>query len=353
MIMIDWLSSTIQTPDTVYTGTRCTNTRLERTPDGEIIKEYRIGQHITFDNDNEPSHSRNVYVHTPDAHTLRINGNPSKFLQGHNLFGSGDLIGLYFETGCLIRRSTGLFPSVDSFDSCGFGAPAFSRMDITRSYRFSTLAEAQEFIRYVAGTARTRHGAAKLYGSETAYFGQGSRRWSFKIYDKLSEYRKSTNRRELDDELMDWARGIVRFELCLRGQELKTINHGLRLRATVHYDDIWQSYFNRIQFNENAAMTTENIIQNYDSLSDTQKGFYLRWKNGEDLRQSLTKTTYYRVRQGILKAVGVDIATPPNATPTSDCKPVKTCLDASGWDPQPLEHRMIKPRDDLKKAYGF
>jgi II/X family phage/plasmid replication protein len=280
-----------------------------------------------------------------------MSGNPAKFLQGHNAFGSDDLMGMYLESGILLRRNVGLFPSIDSWDACSFSVPQFSRIDITRSYRFGSDAEKQDYIRFVAGTARTRHGAARLFGSETAYFGQNSRRWSFKIYDKLAEYQKNNKGRDLDDELMDWLRGVARFELCLRGQELTGINDSLRLRFfNMRLQDVWQMYFDRIDFNENTAMKT---IENYGSLTNTEIGVYLRWKNGEDLRHAMTKTTFYRLRQGIKKGLGVDISVPPAVAIADDKKALKTDLNASGWDPQPLEHRTYTPRQDVKDAYGF
>lgn len=349
MIMIDWIALSIRTPDQVYTNGRTTNIRMERSPEGEILKEYRIGQHV--DADNEPSSSRRFYVHTPDQQTLLMSGNPAKFLQGHNAFGSDDIFGLFLESGILVRRNVGLFPSPDSWDACQFSVPQFSRIDITRSYRFSSDAEKQDFIRFVAGTARTRHGAAKLYGTETAIFGEGSRRWSFKIYDKLAEYKKNNKGRQLDDELMDWLVGVARFELCLRTPELKDINLYFRLKQSrVDWDDIWKMYYDRIDFNENSA-----IKSNYDftKLTNAESKAFLQWQSGEDLRRILTRPTFYRLRNGIKNAVGVDIAVSPASTPIEEKKPAKIDLDASGWDPEPIEHKLFRPREEVKKNYGF
>ena len=348
MIMIDWLSSTTRTPDQVYTNEKTTNIRLERSPLGEIIKEYRIGMNVKAE--SEPSSSRNFYVHTPDPRTLLMSGNPAKFLQGHNAFGSDDLTGLYLESGNLLRQNAGLFPSPDSWDACQFLMPNFSRIDITRSYRFKSDAEKQDFIRYIAGTARTRHGASKLFGSETAYFGLGSRRWTFKIYDKLAEYRKNNKGQKIDDEIIDWLKGVARFELCLRSPELNVINQTVAKGGVISLQPIWEDYYNRIDFNENTSMKKN---EDYGKLNSAQIGTYLRWQNGDDLRKAMTKPTFYRQRQAIKKELGVDISVPPVSTSKETAKTVKSDLDASGWDPEPLEHKMFKPRDVIKDAYGF
>lgn len=77
----------------------------------------------------------------------------------------------------------------------------------------------------------------------------------------------------------------------------------------------------------------------------------MRWKNGEDLRHTLTHDTFYRHRRAVLASVGVDISTPPQVSEGK--KTSKIDSDASGWDPEPLEHRMVTPREELKREYGF
>ena len=350
MIMIDWISCTITTPDPVYTGNRTSNIGLELSPDGEITQRYFKSLLVNFD--DQPSSSRLVQVKTPDPYNLYFSGNPSKFLQNHNLFGSDDPVGLYLESGQRVRARCGLFPSPQSYDSCEFTAPKFSRLDITRSFRFSSCSDAQDYIRYVAGTARTRHGAAKLYGSETAQFGQGSRRWNFKIYDKHAELLKNHKGIYQDDELFEWSKGVIRLELCLRGMELHEINKTVALRGRIDFQTIWEHYFNRITFNENTAMTTTETIEGYEKLTNAEKGVFMRWKNGEDLRHTLTHDTFYRHRRAVLASVGVDISTPPQVSEGKK-KPLKIDSDASGWDPEPLEHRMVTPREELKREYGF
>lgn len=350
MIMIDWISCTITTPDPVYTGNRTSNIGLELSPDGEITQRFFKSLSVSFD--DQPSSSRLVQVKTPDPYNLYFSGNPSKFLQNHNLFGSDDPVGLYIESGQRVRSRCGLFPSPQSYDACEFTAPKFSRLDITRSFRFASGSDAQDYIRYVAGTARTRHGAAKLYGSETAQFGQGSRRWNFKIYDKHAEIKKNHKGIYQDEELFEWSKGVVRFELCLRGMELHKINETVALRGRIDFQTIWQYYFNRITFNENTAMTITKTIEGYEKLTNAEKGVYMRWKNGEDLRHTLTHDTFYRHRRAILASVGVDISTPPQVAEGMK-KPLKIDSSASGWDPEPLEHRMVTPREELKREYGF
>lgn len=358
-MMIDWLSATITAPSGLSVGYD-SGRNLKLNPHGEIIRETRSP--LAVKDDADPSSSRNFLVFTPDQRTLYLSGNPVKLIQGHNLFGSDDLNGLYLEAGVFIRRNAGLFPSPESYDSCEFTKPKYSRIDITRSYRFNTQTEVSEFIRYTAGTARSRHGAAVLHGSETAYFGKNSRRWSMKVYDKHSEFLKNSSAlcrnkftrgilrplMQEENDLIDWSKGIVRFELCLRGQELTVINKQILHNALPDWLSVWTSYYEKIQFNDNAAMTTDHTLLEA-TLKPSQKAVFELWRSGKDLRSIYPKPTFYRHRSAILAVLGVDIASPPSTD--SDSARSTTGLDPARFDPEPLESRLVEPRKELKEAY--
>lgn len=358
-MMIDWLSATITAPDELSVGYD-SGRNLKLNPHGEIIRETRTP--LSVKDETDPSSSRNFLVFTPDQRTLYLSGNPAKLLQGHNLFGSDDLNGLYLEAGVFIRRHAGLFPSPESYGACEFTKPRYSRIDITRSYRFDTQKEVSEFIRYTAGTARSRHGAAFLHDSETAYFGKNSRRWTMKVYDKHAEFLKNNSglsRTKFirgiqkafssdETDLIDWSKGIVRFELCLRNQELTAINKRIIQNEVPDWLSVWTSYYQKIQFNDNAAMTTDNTLLQA-TLKPTQKAVFELWRSGKDLRSIYPHNTFYRHRRAILAVLGVDIASPPSSDP--DAARSNSVLDPAKFDPEPLESRIVEPRKELKQAY--
>lgn len=350
-MQVDWLSAIVETPPQLWPGYESGRT-LKLSPAGEVI-ENRLTAHQVED---EESSSRNFRVWTPSPGSLYLSGNPVKLLQGHNLFGSMDLLGLYLESGHWVRQHAGLFPGPETWESCEFTSPRYSRIDITRSYRFATDAEALDYVRFVAGSAKSRHGAAKLYESGTAYLGQNSRRWSMKIYAKRQELihgMKGAARRIkasiIPDELLDWALGIVRFELTLRGPEIAKhcppgdIHEPAVLRA------LHQHYFDAIQFNENAAMSTRpDLIE--ETLPRYLQGTVAIWRTGRDLRSLLPHNTFYRHRREILGQCGIDIAVPP--TKASACLPaLPTALSPDGWDPEPIASRLVEPREGLKQQY--
>lgn len=352
-MQIDWLSATVETPRELWPGYESGRT-LKLSPHGDLI-ENRITAHQVEDQE-EASSSKNFRVWTPSPGSLYLSGNPVKLLQGHNLFGSMDLYGLFLEAGIFVRQYAGLFPGPQTWESCEFGTPRYSRIDITRSYRFATDAEALDYVRFVAGSAKSRHGAAKLYDSGTAYLGQSSRRWTMKIYAKRQELlhgmRGAARRVKsavFPDELLDWATGIVRFELTLRGPEIQKHCPPGDIHDASFLFTLWQSYFHAIQFNENAAMSTRpDLIE--ETLPRYLQGTVALWRTGRDLRSLLSKPTFYRHRSEILGQCGIDIAVPPTKA-AGGHSVAPAALSPDGWDPDPISSRLIEPRGDLKEQY--
>lgn len=360
-MQIDWLSAFVATPPELWPGYESGRT-IKLSPHGDVL-DNRVTAHQV--EDDEPSSSRNFRVWTPNPGQLYLSGNPVKLIQGHNLWGNLDLWGYYLEAGSWVRQHAGLFPGPSTWESCRFGSPRYTRIDITRSYRFRSDQEALDYIRHVVGHAKSRHGQAKLYGSGTAYFGQNSRRWTLKVYAKRQELEagiRGAARRirnlaakvlpvelGMSDELMDWATGVVRFELTIRALELQRYDPPLDLHDSQVLRGLWQAYFDTIQFNENAAMTHRaDLIE--ESLPGRLQGTLALWRTGRDLRAVLKRDTFYRHRREILEACAIDIAVPPIQGVEPDAA-VRVGLDPAGWDPEPLGSHLVEPREELKRQY--
>ena len=353
-MQVDWISAITTTPPELWPG-YTSGERVRISPSGVLV-DRRPSMHLV--DDGEPSSSRNFTVWTPNPGTLYLSGNPVKLLQGHNLWGSDDLIGLYLEAGVFVRERIGLFPGAQSWEACKFGFPRFTRLDLTRSYRFSSQVEADDYIRYIAGNARSRHGAATLVGGSTAYFGQHSRRWTMKVYAKAHEFEHETGKllRRLKDalqcrkDLTDWSQGVVRFELTLRSPELEDVNRvGFARKNTrpEYLSMLWQHYFDRIIMTENTTMNTRSPLLEAD-LPGRLHGVLALWRDGRDLRAVYPPRTFYRYRLELLKALGVDISVPPAPDAPQN---VRAELDPSRWDPEPIQARTVDPRPDLKAQY--
>lgn len=348
-VQIDWISACVTSPLLYQTGVQLYDTGrvVVLEPGGKVsrVKADRFMVEGSFDN--------RISVQSHDGSSLWISGNPVKFFQGHNLFGSQDAEGLFLATGLHVRQSAGLFPGPETWKASDYERPRFSRVDLTRSYRFPTDEAARVWLR-AAAAGRSRHGAAVVRGG-TVYWGMNSRRWTLKAYLKSDELQAKGKMHRLAARLLDpdhralseWARGVVRFELTLRGMEIRDKRLDLFLRSGQGLE-VWESYFGSITLNRNAqAIGEPDMLQ--AALPSHLAGYLARWKTGEDLRQGLSKATFYRVRGELLKVAGVDIASPPEAFDA----PQRMDLAPEGWDPEPIRELMFEPDQDIKRQYGL
>lgn len=346
-MMIDWVTGCVSTPPQLWPGYDA-GCHLVLDEHGEVVRKSSRKFNVQ---DDSGSWSRNFTVWTPTPGELWVSGNPVKLLQGHNAFGSCDALGLFFTAGAFVRTHAGLFPGRQTFRM--FDGPRFTRLDLTRSYRFPSQAHALAWLREVAASARDRRGGSLLKG-DTVYFGKNSTRWTMKLYEKRAELQKHARKRghSVPASILEWASGVVRFELTMRSPELQKAPDDVAAlggpSSALAALRLWERYYDRITWNRNMAMADD-----LDLLEQTLPGHLqlklAAWRSGADMRRLMTKPTFYRVRRELLDAAGVDIASPPvepeAGTPVS-------ALDPAGWDPEPLAAHYREP-DDARKQYGL
>ncbi len=348
-MQIDWVTGSVATLPELSPGYDA-GRYLQLGPDGEWIKEWSAKKSVRTD---EGSFSRNFTVWTPTRGKLFISGNPVKLLQGHNAFGSCDALGLYLEAGIFVRENAGLFPGPSTWRACKFAGPHFTRLDVTRSYRFPSLKYAHEWLRSVASTARDRRGSTQSKEG-TIYFGKTSTRWTMKVYEKSSELLNGMKKtgHGIPSSVVDWAAGVVRFELTARRPELEKFPEILsRVRgasAEAACFDLWNEYYNRITWNGNADMKKSDLIE--ETMPAHLRLKLEAWRGGGDLRRILSRPSFYRVRRELLDTLGVDIASPPPASNPEGIE-VASGLDPAGWDPEPLAAHYVEPSSELAESY--
>lgn len=354
-VMIDWITGQITaTRDGEFKGApRLFDTgRFQQvTNAGEIAKSF--ASRVPYIG----SHDSALSFRAPYFNQLEMSGNPAKFLQGHNLFGVSDPLSLFFaaglSTGNLFGPGTSdefnRFPDPHTWEEFEFERPRFTRLDLTRSYRFSSSEEARAWIKHVAANGRSRHQISNgLDQGKTVYFGKSSTRWTFKIYYKFDEITAGGKGHGLSpalsiseyEALTDWARGVVRFELTLRSPEIKKLPY--------NFDPlkVWEAYFEKIQFNQNMEVTA------MDDLRDIPRHLRMAlvaWRSGEDLRLMYSKNQFSRNRRALL-AYGVDIAMPPA---TENTKQLASLLFQESWDPRPIEELLHRPDSEITRNYGL
>lgn len=337
-MQIDWVSGHIKPRPEVYRGGRIwEGAKFVRvSSDGEVLAETSALTPAMG------SHDTSIQWGTQTGEELYMTGNPVKFLQGHNLFGSSDPLALFVAAGAHCRQSGAApFPGITTWGAYDFDFTP-TRLDITRSYRFGSEREALEWIYHVGASAHSgRH--KKDHQSSTVYFGKKSRRWAMKIYAKLQEISSKAKGHKLSKhltsrqkrQLVEWAEGVVRFEITLRSMELSATPKALLTPDNL--PAIWNRYHDRIQYNRNAeAFMTDMTTQ---ELKPVERLVLEAWKGGADIRAIHSKSAFYRYRKLLLDVVGVDIS----EAPPEKLSPVRAELDPKGWDPEPIRELMYDP----------
>lgn len=225
---------------------------------------------------------------------LRLSGNPSKFLQGHNVAGpSVSLLGPVLQE--VVRTFPEELRPADS-DSPILPAVHRSRLDITTAINLDTHQNVHDYLISLSRNARSRHGKG-LTSGHTVYFGKNSRRWSLKFYCKYCELlQHPPDNILLMDDLLEFTFPLLRVELTLRRPELKD-------RGTLDESIIWE-FMEKLEVHE---MKSHAPLEGV-SLRPAVKAALMLWYDGKDLASVFPRRTFYRYRKEIIEAVGVDIS---------------------------------------------
>ena len=319
--MIDWVSAKVPIR---HSGQLHGGRKIEVSPDGDVKYDSPMWKLV------KGSYSANMSIktvevdHRGNSTVMAISGNPVKWFQGHNIFGSDDLCGLVFETMIRICSVLEIQPQSSDVHAWRRGDFSLSRIDINGMYSLGSRSNVNAWLNAAYRTARTRMGVGVLTGG-TCYWGKHSSRWSLKCYSKGEEIHKKGHRLppELSlTRLSDFADDKLRLELVLRQKELKKL--GLVAGAAwenLEIVNLYDHYREKLQMSEQ-RLTDQSIL----SLPSSVRGTYQLWCDGHDCRQILTKRTYYRHRCE-LKKHGIDISIPKSDSP-SNVVPLIRVLEA-------------------------
>lgn len=245
-----------------------------------------------------------------------VSGNPAKWFQGHNLWGSDDLPNLVFALldDLCSRSELGLCPTGHDRELWRCGAITLRRVDCTEMYHLRNRADVLAWLRAAEQTAYLAHrGRGQLVKGSTLYFGQRSRRWALKLYSKGQELDADSHGQSAVLQLphaREFADRSLRAEMVVRGQELERRN--LRTVRDWMLDDVDLSVTARLlsPVLGSMTMTTTSTLPAdvLETLFPAQRAAYLAWVAGNDLRQVMPVRSFYRLRSKLLPH-GIDIAT--------------------------------------------
>lgn len=293
-------------------------------PCDHTLRDLKTGVAVYFYNDRPPSHrympievsgsfSNQIQIRSHTLHSIEISGNPAKFLQGHNIFGTDDLNELmvkFFDE--LIRKyqhTLNLCPTPDQYDAIKNGRYQLRRVDINRTYLLQDKATVLNWLRVAGNHARLRTRGRGTFSGETLYFGMRSRRWSLKFYHKGSEIcaRGHTLPQSLQHpKLMAWADLALRAEVSIKSTQLREWELNEAHQWTPDMPKLQlDRILNRLSIPETFALNDRLVAE----LSPALRNQYLLWRDGHDLRTLSTRPTFYRHRRALLE-YDIDISSP-------------------------------------------
>lgn len=299
--MIDWLTGIyrLNHADQLQGGGVI---KYKYEPNGDMRSEWEKVLPL----DVEGSHSSNIQIMTAGENLVYVSGNPSKFLQGHNLFGSDDLRAIVPAFLLGICEKLGIPPSDADMQSWIDGDYDLKKVDINRMYELSNRGDVRSWLRAAELQSTSRHGRPVMTGG-TVYWGKNSRRWAMKAYSKGDEIEVPKHKLPLfipmRDELTAFADNMLRVELRLLSMILKEIgkDKGYNWSAGDALQ-LHQMYLEKINMNEQFNLAADHL----EGLPGRLQMVYQAWKRGDDLRAVLPKRTYFRYRSELLKH-GIDI----------------------------------------------
>jgi len=257
---------------------------------------------------------------------LMFSGNPSKFLQGHNIFGSDDLLSLMYDTYLKICRFLELQPQLSDLRAVKRGKYPICMVDINQSFELPTRQDVLAWIRAAEFKSKTRHGRPCMKGS-TLYWGKNSQRWALKTYSKGEEIQAPKH--QLPDELTEtplarWADNKLRIELRLKKKMLSELLILQAEQLTIsRVRALFNDFVRKLEMSEQIALSSEKQT----NLPQRLRSTYILWRSGEDLRFTLPKATYYRHRKELLDH-GVNIDLRPESVERSNVVPLIRILEA-------------------------
>lgn len=295
-------------------------------PDGEV--EWRSPKRVQATGSFEKKISVKSVGGTGDGRAthLWVNGNPSKFLQGHNVFGSDNIVSLMADLFDVIAPQFGLKPSVEELTRIRTGDYELKTVDINYSYELPSRADVLQFIRALEYKSKTRHGRPSTKGG-TLYFGKNSERWAIKFYCKAEEIKTAAGRIPHDIQnlgIEKWVDNKLRIELRLLSKELMKLGIvNVKDLMVDKVKSLFSEYVGRIEMSEQIALTDDAMMNMPNKLRST----YTLWVEGHDLRSMMSKATYYRHCLE-LKELGINIDLRPESTKKFNVVPLIKVLEA-------------------------
>lgn len=297
--MIDWVTAKLPCDNNLRSG--CV-AKLDA--DGNV--EWLTQSFMSV----EGSHESSVGIKSLTPQTIQVSGNPAKWLQGHNLFGTNDLKALmaaFFSSLYEVMAEQGLNPTIEQCDAIEQGRYTVSRIDVNETWHLKNQADVKAWIRAAGEKMSMPYRGKGVFSGDTLYWGKGSKYFYLKCYSKGDEInsKKSNYPDALRvPQMLNYADKALRLELVLCSKALREWGLNEPCKWVIDTPKMLLLKHIRTLDMSNNFKLSSNITS---ALPTGLRLAYIAWLGGEDLRAILPKNTFYRYRRK-LKEYDIDIA---------------------------------------------
>jgi II/X family phage/plasmid replication protein len=326
--MIDWITAKItctHNPEILSSGRSIRTKKI----DGVERLEYEICNRLKV----KGSHDSNITIRSYTEGTVEISGNPAKFLQGHNVFGTNDLKYLVAKLmdKLFMMDELELKPTETEYNMIQAGKYRLSRVDVNEHFFFPSAQVARAWLRAAGNSANMKFRGAGLFKEGTLYFTPQSRRFVPKIYFKYDEINSKDKSHRLPDELLqipelvEYAEKSLRFEIKILSTQLNDwmLQLGCNWDATTATMLIREQFIDELQLSANMSLSP-NI---FERLPKNLVAPYTLWEQGHDLRQFYSKSQFYKHRKALME-YRIDISILQDKEEQSNVVPMIRYLEA-------------------------
>ena len=215
--MIDWVTAKMPCRNTLETGGI-----IKYNKDGGI--EWLSQSWLPV----QGSHDSNIVIKPMTDNTIQISGNPTKWLQGHNLFGTNDLKWLMYRFYCDLHErlcDDGLNPTMQQYEQVEQGNYTVSRVDVNETWHLANQSEVMAWIRSAGEKMSLKRRGRGVFSGDTLYWGKQKKDnfWYLKCYSKGDEIngKKSNFPKELrTPSMLQYADKALRLEMTIARKAL-------------------------------------------------------------------------------------------------------------------------------------
>lgn len=299
--MIDWVTAKMPCRNTLKTGGII---KYDKNGGIEWLSQSWLPVQGSYDN--------NIVIKPMTDNTIQVSGNPTKWLQGHNLFGTNDLKWLMAEFFSALHEclcDDGLNPTIEQLDMVEQGNYTVSRVDVNETWHLGNQAEVMAWIRSAGEKISLKRRGRGVFNGDTLYFGKQKKDnfWYLKCYSKGDEIngKKSNFPKELrTPAMLEYADKALRLEMTIARKALNEWAINMPCNWDINTGKVLLlNHLKDLEMSSNFCLNDEIL----DTLPRKLRTYYKLWLHGEDLRQELSKPTFYRIRNQ-LKQYDIDIA---------------------------------------------